>query len=185
MFGASLEIVTGRLGVGAICLLAVFLAVDAMQIGAFAMVETYGSSTTFGIVAALPTAVVAYILGAFCVGVAELALSRFPAFKEPDPEEVLVVSRAGGELLQQFYTERVRNYELLKGASFAFLLLAIGSAFEWKNMPGFEGIVVLSCCGALALSGLSLVFARRSISAARALSEHVRTSSRPAENSAS
>lgn len=68
MLGAPVETITGRLGVGAIAFLALFLAVDGMKIGAFHLVETYGNSVTFGIVAALPTAVVAYILGVFLQG---------------------------------------------------------------------------------------------------------------------
>ena len=46
MPGASLEAVTGRLGVGAIAFLGLFLIVDGMQIGVFDLVETIGKSVT-------------------------------------------------------------------------------------------------------------------------------------------
>ena len=85
MPGASLEAVTGRLGVGAIAFLGLFLMVDGLQVGAFELVETYGKSSTWGIVGVVLTAVVIYIIGVFCVGIAELGLSRFAVFDGPKP----------------------------------------------------------------------------------------------------
>ena len=169
MPGASVETITGRLGVGSVCLLAIFLAIDGMQIGAFHLVETYGKSATFGIIAALPTAVVAYILGVFCVGTADLLFSRFTRFRDPDPVKVADVSRSAGSLLQQLYTEHLRNDELLKGASIAFLLLAVGIALDASNLRGYEPIVFLACVGAIVMSAMSLIFAQRSLAKAGGL----------------
>lgn len=101
MPGASLEALTGRLGVGAIALLGLFLIVDGAQLGAFEMIELYGKSATWGIVGVLPTAVVTYIVGVFCVGAAELLMTPFAAFRGPEPQDILAVSRAGGPVVQQ------------------------------------------------------------------------------------
>ncbi|MCB1504875.1 MAG: hypothetical protein KDJ47_07850 [Hyphomicrobiaceae bacterium] len=171
MLGAPVETITGRLGVGSICFLAFFLAVDGMQIGVFNIVETYGNSVTFGIVATLPTAVVAYILGVFCFGTADLVLSKFTAFQEPDPDKLLTLSNSGGDLLKQSYSETIRNLELLKGSFVAFILLAVGTVLDASNMPGFELIVVLACISSIGLSALSLLFARRAIVKAVRISE--------------
>jgi hypothetical protein len=169
MLSAPIETVTGRLGVGAIAFLALFLIADGMQIGIYAMVEKYGDSVTFGIVAALPTAVVAYIFGIFCVGFADLLMSLAGVLREPKPEQVYKLSRFGGGLLQQNYGESMRNFELLKGASVAFVLLAIGSFAKTANMHGAQIFVVLAVGGALALSALSLVFAHRTLRKAIAI----------------
>jgi hypothetical protein len=163
MLTAPVETITGRLGVGSICFLAFFLAIDGMQIGAFHLVETYGDSVTFGIVAALPTAVVAYIFGIFCVGTADLVLSRFAAFQEPDPEKIYALSKSGGDLLKYNYSEINRVLELLKGLFIAFILLAFGTLLDASNMIGYENIVIVSFIIAIGLSVLSLLFARRSI----------------------
>lgn len=171
MLGAPVETITGRLGVGSICFLAFFLAVDGMQIGAFNLVETYGDSVTFGIVAALPTAVVAYIMGVFCFGTADLILSKFTAFQEPDPERIYALSKFGGDLLKQSYSETIRNLELLKGSSVAFILLALGAVLDSSNMRGYEIIVVLASISALGLSALSLLFARRAVVKAARITE--------------
>lgn len=171
MIGAPLETITRRLGVGSICFLALFLAVDGMQIGVFKLTETYGSSVTFGIVAALPSAVVAYIMGVFCFGVADLVLLRFNAFQEPSPERIFAISRYGGDLLKQSYSETIRNLELLKGAFVAFLLLAIGASLEFPNMRGHEMVIVLAAVSAISLSGLSLLFARKAVLRVTRISE--------------
>jgi hypothetical protein len=163
MLGAPVETITGRLGVGSIAFLAIFLAVDGMQIGVFHLVETYGNSVTFGIVTALPTAVVAYILGVFCVGTADLVLSKFSAFQEPNPKIVYALSKSGGDLLKQSYSETIRNLELLKGSFFAFILLAFGTVLDASNMRGYEIVVVLAFVIAIGLSALSLLFARRAV----------------------
>jgi hypothetical protein len=171
MLGAPVETITGRLGVGSIVFLAIFLAVDGMQIGVFQLVETYGDSVTFGIVAALPTAVVAYIMGVFCVGTADLVLSKFAAFQEPDPKRVFALSKSGGDLLKQSYAETIRNLELLKGSFFAFILLALGTVLDASNMRGYEILVVLAFIIATGLSALSLLFARRAIVKAARIAE--------------
>ena len=98
----------------------------------------------------VPTAVVIYIIGVFCVGIAELGLSRFAVFDEPKPNvHPGRFSRSGPGLLQQVYADHLRNHELLKGAAVSFVILAVGSLAEWRTLPGFEIVVVLATVGAI------------------------------------
>ena len=179
MLGAPIETITGRLGVGAIALLALFLSADGMQIGVFHIVESYGGSVTFGLVAALPTAVVTYVLGVFCVGTADLLLTRFEAFRDPGPEEILELSKDGGDLLKQQYLESLRNSDLLKGSSISFLLLAVGTVLDAPNMRGYESIVVVATVAAVGLSGMSLVFACRAVARAKEIANVLVSSTKP------
>jgi hypothetical protein len=169
MPGASFEAVTGRLGIGAIAFLGLFLIADGLQMGVFEVVEAYGKSATWGLVGIVPTAVVIYILGVICLGFAELALSRFPAFQGPTVNHIIAISRTGSPLLQQVFADHVRNHDLLKGAAVSFLLLAVGSVSEWPNRGGYGTLLWLALFGAVALSCLSLLFARRSAAQATAL----------------
>jgi hypothetical protein len=169
MPGASFEAVTGRLGVGAVAFLGLFLLGDGLQIGVFEMIEAYGQSATWGLVGIVPTAVVTYIVGVICLGFAELVLSRFPAFQGPTVGDIVAVSRAGSPLLEQLFAEHVRNHELLKGAAVSFLVLAVGSGAEWRNSGGYYTLLWLAVFGAVGLSGLSMLFARRSAAQATAL----------------
>jgi hypothetical protein len=169
MLGASIEAITGRLGVGAIAFLACFLVADGQQVGVFELVELYGKTSSFGIVIALPTAVVTYVLGAITMGLADLIYKPIKSLAPVPAYRVRAVSVRGGELLQQQFVEQLRNFELLKGASMAFLLLAIGCAAEHQNMPSMA-IVGGATLGAVALAMLSLLFAIRSRSLAISLS---------------
>ncbi len=175
MAGTSIEIVTGRIGVGAIAFLGLFLIVDGMQIGVFNMIETYGQSTTWGIIGVIPTTVVTYIVGLICLEIADTLLSHFTSFRAALPDEIIAVSSSGSEMLQQIYSEHLRNHELLKGTSVSFLILAVGSIAETSNMPGYEAIVWFSTAGSLALAMLSLLFSKRAINRAKALSACVHT----------
>jgi hypothetical protein len=172
--GASLEALTGRLGIGAIAFLGLFLIVDGAQAGAFQMIELYGKSTTWGIVGVVPTAVVMYIVGVFCLGSVELLVAPFAVFRGPDPEDILAVSRAGGAVVQQLFSEYLRNHDLLKGAAVSFLILAVGSFAEFRNARGYESLVWLAGIAALALSMLSLLFSRRAVAQSISLAKAVR-----------
>src|SRR5262245_23636519 len=169
MPGASLEAITGRLGVGAVAFLGLFLMADGSRLGVFELVEMYGKSSTWGIVGVVPTLVVIYIIGVFCVGLAEVGLSRFAALHGPSPRDILVVSRLGTGLIQQLYADHLRNHELLKGAAVSFVILAFGSLAEWQTIPATEVVVVLAVGAAILLSCLSLIFARRAAQQAAAL----------------
>ena len=169
MPGASLEAVTGRLGIGAIAFLGLFLVGDGLQIGVFDVVEAYGKSATWSLVGIVPTAVVIYIVGVICLGFAELALSRFHAFQGPTVDDIVAVSRTGSPLLQQVFADHLRNHELLKGSAVSFLVLAVGSGAECRNSGADGALLWLAVFGAVTLTCLSLLFARRSAAQATAL----------------
>ena len=169
MPGASFEAVTGRLGVGAIAFLGLFLVGDGLQIGVFEVVETYGKSATWSLVGIVPTAVVIYIVGLICLRFAELALSRFHAFQGPTVDDIIAVSRTGSLLLQQVFADHLRNHELLKGSAVSFLVLAVGAGAEWRNFGAYGTLLWLAGMRRVTLMCLSLLFARRSAAQATAL----------------
>jgi hypothetical protein len=88
MPGASFEAVTGRLGVGAIAFFGLFLIVDGM-VGVFDLVEAMGKSVTWGVIGLLPTVVVTYIVGLFCLGIARWLSPAFPHFHCPSRKILL------------------------------------------------------------------------------------------------
>src|SRR5262245_15114335 len=140
------------------------------------MIELYGKSTTWGIVGVVPTAVVMYIVGVFCLGVSELLLARFPTLRGPRSVEIFNVSRKGGPVLQHVYAEHLRTHELLKGAAVSFLVLAAGSLVEFRNLQPFGLLAWLGGVGGLLLAVLSVAFAHRSACQASVLAAVVQTS---------
>jgi hypothetical protein len=168
MPGASFEAVTGRLGVGAIAFFGLFLIADG-TIGVFELIEAIGKSVTWGIIGILPTVVVTYVVGVFCLGIAEVVLSGLPSLSSPKPEDIIAVSKTGSALLQQIYSEHLRNHELLKGTSVSFLILTAGCIAESPNMHGSIAIVWLFTTAAIALAALSLFFSGRAARRAAAI----------------
>ena len=116
MPGTSFEAMTGRLGVGAVALLGAFLLVDGLNHQIFPLlIENFGKSVTWGLIGILPTAVVTYIVGVLCFGLAEVLFAGVPSLGGPTPEAIVAVSATDSMLLQAAYTEQVRAHELLKG----------------------------------------------------------------------
>jgi hypothetical protein len=74
-------------------------------------------------------------------------------------------------LLQQVYSEHLRNHELLKGASVSFLILAVGCIAESPSMSGSIVIVWFFTAGAIALAIPSLLFSVRAARRAAAIAE--------------
>jgi hypothetical protein len=159
--------------VGAIVLLACFLVVDGMQLGIFQLVEQFGNSTAWGLIGLVPTTVVSYLVGVFTVGAAEMLLARVSVLQQPSVDEIRRVAESKSPLLEQLYVEQFRNHELLKGASLAFLFLALGCVSEIRNMPGQHLISAIAISSSFLLSALSVLFARRAAARARRLSAAV------------
>lgn len=171
MPGASIESITGRLGVGAIAFLGLFLIVDGIEPSALGLVETMGKTTTWGIIGVVPTVVVTYMLGVFCLSIADAVLSGVSSLAWTKPKDIIAVSATGSALLQQLYSEHLRNHELLKGASVSFLILAIGCIAETPKL-GYDSLLGwLFISGAIALAILSLIFARDALRRSAVIAE--------------
>ena len=67
------------------------------------------------------------------------------------------------------FCRHLRNHELLKGSAVSFLVLAVGSGAEWRNSGAYGTLLWLAVFGAVTLTCLSLLFARRSAAQATAL----------------
>ena len=134
MPSTSFEAVIGRFGVGAIAFLGMCLFVDGWEHGAFKLVDTFGQSVSWGIICVIPTIAVTYIVGVFCLEIADTVLSRFAPFRGPALQEIIAVSKTGSTVLQQRYADDLRNQELLKGAAVSFIFLALGAVTEIPNV---------------------------------------------------
>jgi hypothetical protein len=70
----SITAVAGPAGVGVLGILGVFLFFNGRGPDLFPTVETYAKTATWGIVAAVPVLVIAYVLGLFLISGAALAI---------------------------------------------------------------------------------------------------------------
>jgi hypothetical protein len=168
---ASLESLVGYLSVGSLCLLGGFFVLDS-TIGIFSVVEVYGASPAWGILAALPTLVISYVFGLMTVTAAELFFVRFSTLHGPDDGEKLVkLALLGNEALTQRYFELMRTQKFLEGCSLGFLVLAVGALIQGFTIRGYLNLGLALASGSAVLVLLSPLFAGLVAKEKRQLSE--------------
>ena len=152
-------IFAGATGVGALCVLGVFLVLDGRAPELFPTLETYAKTATWGIVAAVPVLAVAYVVGLLAIAGTGAAVEALYGD---------VVGRGARDVLSMFaipkdslvataYLELRQRQELLGGSAIGVLLLALGAFSERRNLPEVRGAVTVA--GSLALVAALLCLA--------------------------
>lgn len=153
---ATLEDITGYLGVGAMELLGLFFVLDGVS-GFLVFLETYAKTSSWAILVTVPALFVSYILGLTSSLAVESALRLKPILT---PEIFARATSSKNESLVRRYAEVERHSRLLNGCLVAFLLLGFGSLAEVRMMGAFGFVGYLGFGVALALAVLCPVVAR-------------------------
>jgi hypothetical protein len=173
-FRSSLESLTGQLSVGSLCLLGLFLLFDGLT-PVYEVVEGYGSSTAWSILAAFPTLVIAYVLGLLAVSAAEILLSPIAALHAPaDQADFVDIALLDNEAIFQRYAELVRHQRLLEGGSLGFVVLAVGALSEVFHVPVYSRLAWVLFTGSLLLSLVCPFFSLRIVGERRTLAAEAR-----------
>lgn len=156
---SSLESLVGFLSIGSLCFLGGFFLLDSV-FGIYSVLDAYGGSPVWGILAALPTLVVAYVLGLIAVMAAELFFARFGSLHEArDGEKLVRLALLGNEALTQRYFELIRLQRFLEGSTLGFLILAVGALVQGFAVAGYLRLGIGIAAGSLSLAALSPLFA--------------------------
>lgn len=160
----SLSNFAGPTGVGALCILGVFLALDGQAPNLFPTVETYAKTNTWGIVAAVPVLVIAYIVGVFVTSGAELLLQQTIGLTfETEAADLAVLGKIEIEksALVKAYVQLRLDRSILAGSSIALLLVVVGAISEINNLRSLKGPILSLVGVTLLLSILTFYFAAR------------------------
>ena len=130
---ATLEDLTGYLGIGALELLGFFFVLDGAS-GFLVFLETYAKTTSWAILVTVPILVVSYILGLISSLIVESAVRLKPILT---PDLFARVTASKNETLIRRFAEVERHTRLLNGCLVAFVLLAAGSLAEVRMMGSF------------------------------------------------
>lgn len=172
----SIASVAGPAGVGAICMLGVFLFFDGLAPALFPTVEIYAKTATWGIVAAVPVLVMAYVVGVFLISGAELAvqLTFGPRFEQEaaDIARLAAVSAEKSAAIQ-VYVQLRQDRTVLAGNAVAFVVLCVGALSEIRNLLHLKSTIVLLAIGTLLLAAVMFYFAGRKGGEAHRLAEQV------------
>lgn len=129
---ATLEELTGYLGVGAIEMLGAFFIGDG-QSNLIDWIGLLKGSQTLAIAGAVPLLVICYVLGLVTVTMVQGGM-RFLVRPVITPKLFAEISTSDNDVLVRRFAEVERHSRLLYGCSGAFLVLSIGCLFEVKQV---------------------------------------------------
>jgi hypothetical protein len=153
----SLSTIAGPAGVGAICILGVFLLLDGRSPNIFPTVEGYAKSTTWGVIAAIPVLVMAYVIGLFLNSMAVLAVQT--VFQVSTTAELVDMVCMGSTSVDkspavQYFLQLRQDRAVLAGSSSAFIALSAGAFSEISNLQHIRSGVIFLASGTLLLAAL-------------------------------
>jgi hypothetical protein len=151
----------GPAGVGALCLLGIFLLFDGFAPALFPTFEQYAKTSSWGVVAAVPVLAISYVIGLSLMTGAERSLTAIAGLTTT--AEALDLARlASGSskdsAVSIAYLEHGRNRTVLGGGALALLVVGLGAISEIRNLPHLRGVIVLAALGVsiLAFAGFYL-----------------------------
>jgi hypothetical protein len=156
----SLGTFAGATGVGALCILGVFLLLDGRSPTLFPAFEEYAKTATWGVVAAVPVLAIAYVTGLVLITASCLAIrSSFGPSLLDEATDTARVSHVSAKdsVLAQEYIKLKQERDVLGGAALAFLVLAIGALSETKNLDYLKLVIGVAAAGAL-IAAIALFF---------------------------
>ncbi|HEY0066136.1 MAG TPA: hypothetical protein VGB46_02195 [Flavisolibacter sp.] len=139
----------GATGIGAICVLGFFFIADASDSNVFHTLNSYASTATWGILAAVPTITISFLIGQFVILLGTFLAGCFTSESFNQVDSILIISRTQNEFLSQEYLRIKQEKEMLCGSALSFLVLGLGAFFEIKNLKSHRTIIVI--CGIIGL----------------------------------
>jgi hypothetical protein len=170
----------GAAGVGALCVLGIFLMLDGMAADVLPTIEFYAKTATWGIVAAVPVLAITYVIGLLVVGgvvaLEEWAVGGVVGIAADDV--VRLAALANDSPVTQFYLQRRDEQGVLGGSAIGLLLLAAGAYAERRNLPEVAGVTkaaaVLAVVAAMLCLAGSVVKGREAHAVVRVGQEKMR-----------
>lgn len=153
----SLSTIAGPAGVGAICILGVFLLLDGRSPSIFPTVEEYAKTTTWGVIAAVPVLVMAYVIGLFLNSMGALAVQT--VFQVSTTAEIVDLVSMGKISAEKspavlYFLQLRQDRAVLAGSSLSFIALSAGAFSEISNLPHIRAGVIFLASGTLLLAAL-------------------------------
>jgi len=148
----SIGTFAGATGVGALCLLGVFLLLDGRAPNLFPTFEEYAKTATWGVVAAIPVLAIAYVVGLVLLTASGFALRG--AFglsvRHQAADAARLSSLAAKEsVLSQTYLQLRQEADVMGGAALALVVLGLGALSETSNLRGLKVVIAVGSAGAL------------------------------------
>jgi hypothetical protein len=148
----SLGTFAGATGVGALCLLGVFLFLDGREPNLFPTFDLYARSATWGIVAAIPVLAIAYVIGLVLITTSCFAVRGvFGPVLLVEAADAAGVSGASAKesVLAQEYLQLRQERDVLGGAALSLIILGVGALSEITNLRSLKSVIIIAAIGAI------------------------------------
>jgi hypothetical protein len=132
----------GATGIGAICVLGFFFIADGTDSNILHTLNSYASTASWGILAAIPTIAISFLVGQFAIQLGNYFAGFYYTSNNDAINTILIISKAQNDFLSQEYLNIQQAQDILCGSSFSFLILGIGAFFEIKNLKSHWKIVI-------------------------------------------
>lgn len=176
MANDSIAIVAGPAGAGALCMLGIFLTLDGRAPNLFPTVETYAKTATWGVVAAVPILLIAYVLGIFLSSIGVLAIQTVfgPGTTAEMTDMVRLNNLPAHSIVLQHYLQLRQERSVLAGSAISLVSLCVGAVSETANLMHIKGEVMILAVMCL-LFGVLLLW----LASAKTLEAHQLAASLP------
>lgn len=145
-------------------MLGIFLFLDGRAPDLFPTVEVYAKTATWGVVAAVPLLVIAYVVGLFLISGMEIGVgSVFEQRFDRDAADLAQVAALSAEksAAVQVFVQLKQDRGVLAGSSFALILLVGGAVSEIRNLPNLRTPIIVLAVGVGILAAAAFYLAGR------------------------
>jgi hypothetical protein len=132
----EMEKLATSVAIGSIFCFGTFLVLDVYNKSFFKFFEGYVETASFGVIAALPTLALLYILGALISLLSDFIFQLFNSKGYVTEWEMLAkVSRLNNSTLNSVFFDLYRKKKIIEGSLFPLLVLGMGVYLEHENHP--------------------------------------------------
>ncbi len=175
--GDSISTLAGPAGVGALCLLGLFLFLDGRAPDLFPTFEQFAKTASWSVVAAVPVLAVSYVLGLSIMIASERAISSVVGPSQSrevgDLERITTTGLAKDSPASIFYAEAIRNRAVLAGGALGLLVLSLGALSETSNLPNLRSTIIVAVLLTVFLAVLAAYLAVHESHRAHAIAQSV------------
>ena len=141
----EIEKITTGVALGSIFCFGIFLILDVWNRSFFMQFEGYVSTTSFGVIAAIPTLAFLYIVGALISLVSDIVFQILsPKGYNREWELLALVIKKNNEFFSNTFFELLRKKKILEGSVLPVFTLGIGVGLESQNLTSLKIPLILS-----------------------------------------
>lgn len=151
----EIEKIATAVAVGSIFCFGVYLVLDSSYDSFYAQFEGYVTTASFGVIAAIPTLAFLYIVGSLISLISDFVFQFFnPQDYDRKWNMLARVIKRNNETLSATFFELHKKKKILESSVMPLVILGIGVAIEYRNLPDFKYFLIVSGAAIMVLASI-------------------------------